>query len=304
MATLNLQPDGTAGVDNVINSTLPTTNFGTSTAMAITWASGTTLIRRGLIRFDLSAIPAGSAISAAALTFNHADPTGDATGKALELHRITQPAWTELGSTWNTYDGTNNWASAGGDFVALAGATEAAPAAGGGAGTVEYDVKTLAQDALDERSGLLDLLIRLDNESGSDYSCVLRSSDYTTALERPLLAITYNAPPVITVTGPADESVHTYGDTITFAASADDSDDGALDPTDISVTSDLDGAMGNLDAQGELDVSTLSVGTHTITFAVLDSEALEGTEEITVHVVEAGRTTRRRFRRALGRRAR
>lgn len=42
-----------------------------------------------------------------------ANYSGSAT---IEIHSLTQTGWTELGATWNKYDGTNNWASAGGDF--------------------------------------------------------------------------------------------------------------------------------------------------------------------------------------------
>ena len=70
---------------------------------------------RSLIHFTLSS--GSGTISAIKLYLNaetiYAGGVSDA-----GLYQLTQTGWTEAGVTWNKYDGTNNWASAGGDFSA------------------------------------------------------------------------------------------------------------------------------------------------------------------------------------------
>ena len=42
----------------------------------------------------------------------------NSSGAAVSVHTLNQTAWTETGVTWNTYDGTNAWTVAGGDYNA------------------------------------------------------------------------------------------------------------------------------------------------------------------------------------------
>ena len=78
---------------------------------------------RGLIKFDLTGIPAGSTITSAKLCLyssSEAIVTGD-TGY-YGAYRVTT-AWTESGSTWNSSDTGVPWTSPGGDFEATPDAT-------------------------------------------------------------------------------------------------------------------------------------------------------------------------------------
>lgn len=103
-------------------------------------------VRRGLISFDVSAIPAGSTITSVTLSMTMAQTVGGNINVAL--HRVTS-AWgegTSNGSgqgaaaqageaTWtDRMFGVNPWAAAGGDFVAGASAFKSI----GGVGTYQW----------------------------------------------------------------------------------------------------------------------------------------------------------------------
>jgi hypothetical protein len=105
-------------------------------------------LRRALLRFDLSAIPPGSEVSAARLVFNVDMVPPSATGFDATLHRVTA-AWGEGDSfapgaggggapaqtgdaTWlHRFFDTGFWATPGGDFEPVASATTALGSATG-----------------------------------------------------------------------------------------------------------------------------------------------------------------------------
>ena len=89
-----------------------------------------------------------------------------------------------------------------------------------------------------------------------------------------------NADPTVAISAPADGSNVTQGDAVTFTADANDTEDGDLDAA-IMWTSDLDGSLGQ---GGTIMYSTLSVGTHTITASVEDSEMASANDQITLSV--------------------
>src|SRR5207253_30785 len=97
---------------------------------------GSNNVRRGLIRFDLSTVPAGSTVNSVTLTLNMSKTKNGA--QTIALHRVQQ-AWGEgtskagtggTGSgegdgiqatagdaTWTfTFFSTQSWTTAGGDF--------------------------------------------------------------------------------------------------------------------------------------------------------------------------------------------
>jgi hypothetical protein len=89
-----------------------------------------------------------------------------------------------------------------------------------------------------------------------------------------------NAPPVVTITDPGDGFSTPLCDTIDFAATAVDPEDGDL-TAGLSWTSSLDGAIGT---GASFSRSDLSAGSHTITASVSDSGALQGSASITIDV--------------------
>jgi len=75
-----------------------------------------------LLRFDLSSVPAGTAIRSASLQVR---VSTDSNGEAYPLYQCSQP-WTSTGATWNRYDGVNFWEVPGAEGPADHGATTVA----------------------------------------------------------------------------------------------------------------------------------------------------------------------------------
>jgi subtilisin family serine protease len=89
-----------------------------------------------------------------------------------------------------------------------------------------------------------------------------------------------NTAPTVAITGPADGTAVTQGDSVTFTGTANDTQDGDLTSA-LAWTSSLDGSIGS---GGSFSTSTLSVGTHTITAAATDLGGLGGSASITLTV--------------------
>lgn len=84
---------------------------------------------RGLLSFDLSTFLSGDIVNNATISVHHQEEgianhkPGSATDTSVLIHLATQDFTND--STWNTYDGTNSWSSAGGDFGAALATTSA-----------------------------------------------------------------------------------------------------------------------------------------------------------------------------------
>ena len=112
MTTYTSQPDETDGIDTYIGQFVPTSNYGTEVIIEVG------VDNRGagadctiLIKFDLSSIPAGSAITSATLSlWTEADYATN--GNTYSLYRSLR-AWSESQATWNVYTTGNNWGLAG-----------------------------------------------------------------------------------------------------------------------------------------------------------------------------------------------
>jgi hypothetical protein len=91
-----------------------------------------------------------------------------------------------------------------------------------------------------------------------------------------------NTPPLVSITPPATTTV-VSGSPITFTGTASDDEDGDLTDS-LAWSSDLDGSLGS---GGTVTATLLTVGAHTITAEVTDSEGLEDADAITVSVTEA-----------------
>jgi len=90
----------------------------------------------------------------------------------------------------------------------------------------------------------------------------------TSLYEFELPVFSGNAPPTVSIVSPATSGMgFDVGEAITFAATASDPEDGDL-AASLSWTSNRDGALGQGDT---IVVSSLSIGTHTVSASVVDS---------------------------------
>ncbi len=181
MATLTIQP---STIDSYIHASLPTTNFGSAISLYI--QTGTTAFARSLINFDFSSLSDGASISAATLELyvNYCY-----TPRTYWLYELTRTTWTELGCTWNTYDGINAWTTPGGDYAVTNGVSIVISTTG----WVSLNVLSLIQHFQSVHSKIANFLIKDETEyTGGSLTTTIRSKDYTADLSlRPKLIITY-----------------------------------------------------------------------------------------------------------------
>ncbi len=124
----------TANKDDTIVKQGPTTNSGNSGILVTQAYTTGNDIQRVLISFDASSIVGASAITSATLTLQYYGPfmgsvTTDPKGRTIQVYELKTPtvyrnfvegnATAGSGATWNTYDGSTNWTTAGGggDYV-------------------------------------------------------------------------------------------------------------------------------------------------------------------------------------------
>lgn len=159
MAQNVYQPDATAGKDTYLHSSSATTNFGTADPLNLGQVFGLTF--RMIIEFDISDITAGSTITATSLALDVQSAANGGGAAASHAYRLLRSDWVETEATWNIYKTSNNWTTAGAgsdgnDYTSTNGVAFNLLTS---AGTLTITgLETLAQDALDNRSGKLILL--------------------------------------------------------------------------------------------------------------------------------------------------
>ncbi|MHB8858928.1 MAG: DNRLRE domain-containing protein [Thermoleophilia bacterium] len=206
---LVIQPAPVTGKDTSVSSTGATLNYGGSTDITAGNISASAETRRGLIKFDLSAIPVGSTVNSATLSIYQHGQQSSAT-VPLELDYATR-TWAEGtgngaatgdGATWVTSDGVNGWSAAGGDFNNVAPPTATAPDSPSGA-WVDFAVRDLTQNWINGSITNEGAFIKkvAENPAAND-ARYFYSSDYLSdASLRPKLAIEYvPAPGSMTIT--------------------------------------------------------------------------------------------------------
>lgn len=164
---------GYAGTrDAYIRESQPVTNYGASTQLTVDGAEGATNTDRWtLIKWDVGAIPAGSSVTSASVSFVVTD---DGTTQIYHQYEVTG-AWDEMAVTWNTKPA---WGAVSLGTVGPFGA---------GAQTVSLDAAVVQKwvDTPVANYGLI--MADSTNTSGFD----LYSSEAATAGNRPKLCVTY-----------------------------------------------------------------------------------------------------------------
>lgn len=155
-------------------------------------------VRRGLVQFDLHAIPAGARIASATLSLYHPDALRGS--GVVEVHRVTQD-WSEgTGVNTCTGDGANwrsPWATPGGSFDPTV--TSSVVKTAGDAPTWDsWDVTALVRGWVSHWYPNDGVLLKLSDESFSACTTVTNcnywayaSDDWPDAVYRPKLTITF-----------------------------------------------------------------------------------------------------------------
>lgn len=167
-------------------------------------------VRRGLMAFDLSEIPAGSIIDSVTLNLYMTQSVSGASN--VTLHRVTAN-WGESTSTsgsggagggggapaetgdatWlHTFYSTNLWANAGGDFVSTASATTSV----GGVGSYSWSGPGLVADVQNwvNNGGNFGWLIKGDESRAGSAKRFASRDDANDPTWQPKLTVTYTIP--------------------------------------------------------------------------------------------------------------
>lgn len=209
--TVNL----TAIEDTWLRQSYPTRNYGGSTTIQV--SPNSDFRQNSLFRWDLSGIPADATVMSASLTFFVTD------GSAYDFSLFNlKRSWVEgtsnddassTSSNWNTYNGTDSWASGGAMNTAsdrfdtdLWDAT-AATFSSTGSVTIPLNTSGIAviQNWIDIPSGNYGLTVQYTGTGTTADYWKLSSSEATTEANRPKLTITYTLSPIITITGALSE---------------------------------------------------------------------------------------------------
>jgi hypothetical protein len=189
---LTSQPDDTTGHDCYLNSAAPNDNNNNALILVgHAWPDGITY--RGLIKFDLSSIPASATILSATLSIW---VNGDycINARTLRAYRVKRN-WVEEEATWNVYSAGNNWGTAGcSNTTSDRDAADMGNVSVGAAVAVGTEIQiplTAAevQKMIDGTYTNYGWLLQVDTETGDEYA--YDSSGSATPSERPKLVVTY-----------------------------------------------------------------------------------------------------------------
>lgn len=206
--------------DGRISSVAPNTNYGSNTNLPVANDITNGNYFRSLIHFTL---PSGSgSISAVKLyLYKYIDVSGY-TCPAVEVHELTRTNWTEAGFTWNTYDGTNNWTTAGGDFSATIVDTTNSPLAYGNYGWEDWDLGTGATNPISGLTWGSEVHLLLKHAAGAAlYYTQWYSKEYTDdTAKRPYIEITYSATTTSTTSSTSSSTTSTSSSTTSSTSSS------------------------------------------------------------------------------------
>jgi hypothetical protein len=172
------------------------------------------LIRTALA-FDLSnPALAGATINSVTLTLSvrTVDGTSVNAPVTIDLHQLAS-SFTNLGVTWTSRDGTNNWTTPGGDISGVLASLSANPRTVTLAQSLVFSGASLTSAAQSAAGGSFYLLAKLAVEDTADRNVFqFASNDNTTATPKPVLTIDYTPaadstpPAIVPPTVPADDA--------------------------------------------------------------------------------------------------
>lgn len=120
--------------------------------------------------------------------------------------------------------------------------------------------------------------------SRGDHTVTLTATDSEGATSSDEISVTVevsNRSPNVSIETPSDSSVFAEGDTVLLEGSATDPEEGALSGSSLVWESNSDGELGTGEA---VEVSSLSVGDHTVTLTATDPEGAKTSDEVSITV--------------------
>jgi len=193
--TYTSQPDATDGIDAMIASDVPTTNFATRDILDIFDTP-----RSGLLKFNLAIgtnpPPANAIVSLAQLYLYNAQADAASTDIVMDIYPVLR-AWVESQCTWNVYTTGNNWGTAGCNNTTTdreAVSIGATTWVNGEATATEHRIALTTEKVQAWVNGSLTnngMLLRYTSGTGGFFPA---SSDHATATSRPKLVISYMLP--------------------------------------------------------------------------------------------------------------
>lgn len=189
ITALDLQPNATAGKDNyMFNGVAGNINYGTETELIVGRAGDGTLMR-GILEFNLSAIPSNAVITNARLILYATD--GSASTTKISIYGLTN-SWSELTSSWNARTTGTNWTIAGSDYNISISVNASIPQSSI-LSVLEFDVTELAQKMVSGDN--YGFLIKTNETQLVDFK-MFASSDNANAVNHPRLIIDYTLTPL------------------------------------------------------------------------------------------------------------
>lgn len=230
--------------DTFINSGHPSNNAGGHTHFAA-GRDGAGGVRRGLLRFDVAAIPTGSTVTAVELRLRVSDvPAFGAVNSNFDLFRL-EAAWGEgakVGNngsaatageaTWSArFVGTADWAASGGRSDAAESASASAPVGSTEGQVVSWTGPGLVSDAqswVDHPEGNFGWLLASQAETSARSARGFDARE--SGVGAGVLIVSYtpevvaNVPPSVSITQPVNGSSFAAPATVTIIAEANDTD--------------------------------------------------------------------------------
>ena len=148
----SIQLEAGNGKDTTLSGFYNSRNYGGDN-LRVSLAAGSP--SNALLQFDVAAIPVAARVISAQLQLYHTVTTTAGSDAGATVHRVNRD-WVEGtqigdgtadGASWDTWDGSANWNTAGGDYDLSVGASSVITAATGD--WESWDIKTLVQDWID-----------------------------------------------------------------------------------------------------------------------------------------------------------
>lgn len=195
-------------------------NYGTSNRVRVGTVSKGDVNQnaRTLIHIDLSVLGAITVQSTSKLELYDTGGGTGSPGQVFNIYRVVRTNWIEEGVTWNKYDGTNAWTTAGcshdgNDYSSTTPAvsTHTLPNPYSPPYWASWTGAAFAgmvQDAIDNRSSQFHVIVRWAGEESAEMYVEYESDDATSTM-RPKLTIDYtggNVPNIASLDGKLHDS--------------------------------------------------------------------------------------------------